>query len=349
MQRYGFLGRLPSKIREMNIKEILQNLTVQLRGHNALIQIQVDGQYIVKRIGDINQLLDNPTMVSCTAGSSFLDWMNDEIEKERFASGTIANHKATVAILRRFYADMTFTDIDYKLICDFEHFLKDESYAINTIAKFMKIFRRFVNLAIDEELMTTYPFRKYHIKTENVQKHSLTERELHRIENKAVCEDMTEEESKVIKGFLFSVYSGLRYSDVLQITKQHVKTIYRNKWVIMRMQKTDHEVRVPISKMFNGKAVSIIQENKTTTGRLFQLPCNARCNLVLSRVLKRFGIRRHITFHCARHTCATILLGKGVSLSVIQHILGHQSIKTTQVYSAVKDTTINKEIRRAFR
>ena len=46
---------------------------------------------------------------------------------------------------------------------------------------------------------------------------------------------------------------------------------------------------------------------------------------------------------------ATVLLSKGVSLPIIQHILGHQSIKTTQVYSAVKDTTINKEIRRAFR
>ena len=115
------------------------------------------------------------------------------------------------------------------------------------------------------------------------------------------------------------------------------------------MQKTDHEVRIPISKIFKGKAVSIIQKSKTTTGKLFQLPCNARCNLVLKRVLKRYNIHRHITFHCARHTCATILLSKGVNLSIIQHILGHQSIKTTQVYSAVKDSTINKEIRRAFR
>ena len=244
---------------------------------------------------------------------------------------------------------MTFTQVDYKCICDFENFLKGAGYAINTIAKFMKIFRRFVNLAIDEELMTVYPFRKYHIKTENVQKQSLTERELRRIEDKEEKAELTDEERKVVKGFLFSVYSGLRFSDIIQVTKQHVKNIYRNKWVVMRMQKTDHEVRIPISKMFGGKAAAMVQENKTTTGKLFQLPCNARCNLVLKRVLKRFKIHRHITFHCARHTCATVLLSKGVSLPIIQHILGHQSIKTTQVYSAVKDTTINKEIRRAFR
>ena len=332
-----------------DVKEIVQDIAIKLRGHNALIQIQIDGQYFVKRIGNINQLIDNPKIATYKEDSSFLDWMKGEIDKETYTPGTIANHKAALAVLRRFKEGMTFTQIDYKCICDFKNFLKNAGYAINTIAKFMKIFRRFVNLAIDEELMTVYPFRKYHIKTENVQKQSLTERELRRIEDKEEKEELTDEERKVIKGFLFSVYSGLRFSDIVQVTKQHVKNIYRNKWVVIRMQKTDHEVRIPISKMFGGKAATMIQENKNTTGKLFQLPCNARCNLILKRVLKRFNIHRHITFHCARHTCATVLLSKGVSLPIIQHILGHQSIKTTQVYSAVKDTTINKEIRRAFR
>lgn len=332
-----------------DIKEIVQDIAIKLRGHNALIQIQIDGQYFVKRIGNINQLIDNPKIITYKEDSSFLGWMEGEIDKETYTPGTIANHRAALAVLRQFKEGMTFTQIDYKCICDFENFLKNAGYAINTIAKFMKIFRRFVNLAIDEELMTVYPFRKYHIKTENVQKQSLTERELRRIEDKEEKEELTEEERKVVKGFLFSVYSGLRFSDIVQVTKQHVKNIYRNKWVVMRMQKTDHEVRRPISKMFGGKAATMIQENKTTTGKLFQLPCNARCNLILKRVLKRFNIHRHITFHCARHTCATVLLSKGVSLPIIQHILGHQSIKTTQVYSAVKDTTINKAIRRAFR
>ena len=328
-----------------DIKEIVKDIAIKLRGHNALIQIQIDGQYFVKRIGNINQLIDNPKIITYKEDRSFLDWMEGEIDKETYTAGTIANHRAALAVLKRFKEEITFTQIDYKCICDFENFLRAAGYAINTIAKFMKIFRRFVNLAIDEELMTAYPFRKYHIKTENVQKQSLTERELRRIEEKEAKEDMTDEEKKVIKGFLFSVYSGLRFSDIIQVTKQHVKNIYRNKWVIMRMQKTDHEVRIPISKMFGGKAAAMVQENKTTTGKLFQLPCN----LILKRVLKRFNIHRHITFHCARHTCATVLLSKGVSLPIIQHILGHQSIKTTQVYSAVKDTTINKEIRRAFR
>lgn len=237
----------------MNIQNILRELSNELKGHNALIQIQVDGQYFIKHIGDVNKLVDNPTLITYKEDGSFLDWMEGEIDKETYTAGTIANHKAALAVLRRFKEGMTFTQIDYKCICDFENFLKGAGYAINTIAKFMKIFRRFVNLAIDEELMTVYPFRKYHIKTENVQKQSLTERELRRIEDKEEKEELTEEERKVVKGFLFSTYTGLRFSDIIQITKQHIKSIYKNKWVIKRMQKTDHEVRIPISKMFKGK------------------------------------------------------------------------------------------------
>jgi len=174
----------------MNIKELIQDLVVQLRGHNALIQIQVDGKYVIKHIGDVNKLVDNPTLITYKEDSSFLDWMEGEIGKETYTAGTIANHKAALSVLRRYKEDMTFTQIDYKCICDFENFLKGAGYAINTIAKFMKIFRRFVNLAIDEELMTVYPFRKYHIKTENVQKQSLTERELRRIEDKEEKEEL---------------------------------------------------------------------------------------------------------------------------------------------------------------
>ena len=48
----------------MNIKELIQNLTAQLKGHNALIQIQVDGQYVIKHIGDVNKLVDNPTLIT---------------------------------------------------------------------------------------------------------------------------------------------------------------------------------------------------------------------------------------------------------------------------------------------
>lgn len=94
------MGRLPSKFKEMNLKELIQNLTAQLKGHNALIQIQVDGKYVIKHIGDVNKLVDNPTLIAYKEDGSFLDWMEGEIDKETYTAGTIANHKAALAVLR---------------------------------------------------------------------------------------------------------------------------------------------------------------------------------------------------------------------------------------------------------
>ena len=49
----------------MNIKQIVERLSYELKGHNALIQIQIDNQYIIKKIGDISQLIDNLTKILC--------------------------------------------------------------------------------------------------------------------------------------------------------------------------------------------------------------------------------------------------------------------------------------------
>ena len=54
-----------------------------------------------------------------------------------------------------------------------------------------------------------------------------------------------------------------------------------------------------------------------------------------------------VLFHVARHTCATLLLYRGVSITTVQTVLGHQSVKTTQIYSAVTDLTIEKELKKA--
>ena len=88
----------------------------------------------------------------------------------------------------------------------------------------------------------------------------------------------------------------------------------------------------------------------TTRGRLFpDLPPNSRTNILLQRVIRKLHIRKHISSHCGRVTCATILIHRGMPITTIQHILGHRSVNTTQGYAHVLDDTILRDVRKAFR
>ena len=320
----------------MDISTLINDIAAQLSGENALIQIQVGNKYYTKRVGDINLLADNPEHLTVKDNRSFPRWMQEQIHRCKLSKGTIGNHQNTLDVLR--------SDITYEFIMEFDHYIKSLGYAVNTLAKFMKIFKRYINLAIDNDIITANPFRKYHIHLEQTRKNTVTESDIKKIEN--AIERLEGDEQEVAKGFLFSTYTGLRFSDIQRVQRSNIKTIYRNKWLVMRMQKTEKEVRVPISRMFGGKAISLISDKN---GRLFRLPPNARTNVLLDRITNRLGIKKHLSFHCGRHSCATILLLKGVNMPIISSILGHTSIRTTQVYAAVKDKTINKEIRRAFR
>lgn len=50
-------------------------------------------------------------------------------------------------------------------------------------------------------------------------------------------------------------------------------------------------------------------------------------------------------FHTARHTCATLLIHQGVPITTVQKLLGHTSVKTTEIYSEVLSSTILRDLK----
>lgn len=321
----------------MEIESIINLLAEELQGQNALIQVQVNSNYFIRKIGDINRLAEKPRLTVLSVDSSFTDWMEEQIAKLSLSEGTICNHMNCLKHLRAYQPDILFSDIDYSFVLGFERFLKMGKCAVNTIAKVMKIFRRYVNLAIDEDIFLTTAFRKYHIRTEHKEHPVLTERELKRLEK---VETANDEEAETKKAFLLAAYTGLRYSDASHTHKSDIKTIGQKKWLVMRQRKTDSVVKIPITNLFYGKAIPLVGT---------KAPTNARCNIVIKRLCKRARIRKKITMHSARRTCASILSAKGVGLNVIRSILGHGSAKTTEGYISTFNATVGREVKRAFR
>lgn len=111
------------------------------------------------------------------------------------------------------------------------------------------------------------------------------------------------------------------------------------------MYKTNKEIRIPLSTIFEGKALELTRSISRNRGVIFRIGSNQQANRDLKKIAKQVGIKK-MTFHTARHTCATLLLYRGVSITTVQTILGHQSVKTTQIYSAVTDMTLERDLKK---
>lgn len=207
----------------------------------------------------------------------------------------------------------------------------------------MRQLRTLINEAINDGYMPadSYPFRKYKIKQEKPQKPFLTPDELRKLENLVVHDQKIRH---VLDAFLFCCYTGLRYSDFRSLNNTNLVQINRSPWLCVDMLKTNITVRLPLAFLFNGKAMQIL--NSYPNMDIFSsIPVNSDTNKILSYIAQHAKIRKHFTFHTARHTCATLLVYQGVAITTVQKILGHTSVKTTQIYSEVMSDTIIKDLK----
>ncbi|MDQ9824801.1 tyrosine-type recombinase/integrase, partial [Acinetobacter sp. 163] len=107
----------------------------------------------------------------------------------------------------------------------------------------------------------------------------------------------------------------------------------------MKSIKTGIHQRIPVYLLFDGKGLDLI-ERYTDISHLTRIGCNADVNRTLKDICQVIGIEKRITWHTARHTFATQLLAQSVPITTIQKLLGHTSVKTTQIYSEVLDNTL---------
>lgn len=284
---------------------------------------------------------------------SFYDFMEDEIEKSILQESTKKTHRRTLLVLREFKKELNFDDIDVTFLINFERYLYNQDYAVNTVYKYFKNIRTYINRAILLDLMemNKYPFKKFKLRQINGTRDFLTPDELHRLEKLDFSFDKNLEKVKDI--FLMSCYCGIRYSDIVHIKKDSFYNIAEIKWLKFTMKKSTQkgdesskkEVKMPISKMFAGKAIVLYEKYKESKKYLFDDFTNQEINKLLKDIEAKLKSGKKLTFHVARHTCATNLLFHGVPISTVQKILGHDKIETTQLYAKVLDMTIVNDLK----
>lgn len=290
-------------------------------------------------------LLKNSIDKPLSNGRSFLTFFKEEIANSSLKESTRQNHLSTLELLQEFKKEVLFTDLTFEFVSSFDNYLQSKGYHLNTIAKHMKHLKRYINVAINKEYMDIqkYAFRKYYCQSIEGSHTHLAPEELHKFENLQLTGRYTRLQ-KTKDAFLFCCYAGLRYSDFTNLTSANIVEFHQETWIIYKSVKTGMEVRLPLYLLFEGKGIQILQRYKDDFNSFFKLKDNSNINKELNILAGLAKIDKRVSFHTARHTNATLLLYNGANITTVQKLLGHKSVKTTQVYANIMDITVVRDL-----
>ncbi|GHT75591.1 tyrosine recombinase [Bacteroidia bacterium] len=244
--------------------------------------------------------------------------------------------------IQRYYnlSDVPLKEVNKKFISDFEAYLcANYDFAPNTRIKQLKCLRHIISIAYDEELIMRNPFTET-IQFQKVDRGYLTQAEVETLINFLPSRKKEEEARNV---FIFCCFTGLPHIDVFNLTYAQIQQSFDGKmWIKGKRQKTKTEFQVPlleIPQMIMSKYKNLLPDNK-----VLPVPQRQVYNILLKKIAQKCGITKNITSHLARHTFATLALTKGVALESVSKMLGHTSIKTTQIYARVTDEKVGKDM-----
>ncbi len=255
-----------------------------------------------------------------------------------------SNHDNWVSALRYLEAftngKLKFADLNEKFLEGFkEYLLTTKSNKSNrttlsqnsAVSYFNKVKAALKQAYKDGILQNDLNAKTKPIKTAETRREHLTLEELNKLVKTPCNNDLLK------RAALFSALTGLRFSDIRNLVWGELEYIEGNGYFIkFKQQKTKGVETMPISE----QAFSLLGERKEPTDKVFErLTYSAYENKHLYQWIGAAGITKDITFHCFRHTFATLQLSKGTDIYTVSKMLGHRELKTTQIYAKIIDQT----------
>lgn len=239
-------------------------------------------------------------------------------------------------------SDKQVREINTIFIENFYLYLRNTTQiANNTAMKFIQRFRTVLNYAKNTGLDFIDPFANYKFNFERVDRGYLEQEEIDLIYNKTFA---TKRLEQVRDMFIFSCYTGLSYIDLCNLTSGNIKTGFDGKlWIMTKREKTGVDSNIPLLEI--PRQILTKYEGRIKNGKLLPVISNQKMNDYLEEIGILCEINKHITFHLARHTFATeICITQGVPIESVSKMLGHSSIKTTQIYARVVDRKVSHDM-----
>lgn len=309
-----------------NIENLYTAELIQIRRQNEMRKHDVYSEFEkeqleIQRIGRGSFLEYFKNLSDKKEGNNYQIWCSAIIHFENFLSGR----------------EVSFKDITVTLIEDYKEYLlkaknrrdTGNTLARNTAISYHNKLKTTLKRAYKEgKLRTDINARISSVKEQESQRNFLTLKEVKKL-FATPCS-----KSIVFRISMFSTLTGLRYSDIAKLIWEEVQFIEDDgHYIRFKQKKTEGLQTMPISD----EAFEILGERTNDNDKVFAGLKKWDVDRVLPLWVTQAGITKHITFHCFRHTYATLQIFSGTDIFTVSKMLGHKNVKTTQIYTKIID------------
>ena len=263
---------------------------------------------------------------------NFIRYMELALEGEELREGTRRHKVVVIDAVKRFGRLATYGDLTPSNIMAFDAWLHDGTRTDVTCYGYHKNVHKWVLQLFKTGEIPQDPYETVTVKRGKCkEREPLTESELKRMR----LHKFNPKLAKVRDLFIFAAYTGLSFCDTQafdfeRMTKKEGDLYYIDGSRI----KTDTKYFTPIL----APAMKVLEKYD------YRLPkiSNQKANDYLHVIQMELHIRQNLTFHVARHSFATLALAHDVPIENVARMLGHENIKTTQIYAKILNSTIER-------
>lgn len=274
----------------------------------------------------------------------FRKYNDDQFNRNEIKIKTWQKHTTEINKLSAFLSiekgrsDVPISTFDGSMVTLFDAYLQ-QAYQVATIGKLHFTMKMYIQRALEEGKINNDPYRNFKVKKGHTKKReALTEREVEQLEqlDRVELSKIDERLPLVLDKLLLSVYCGLRIGDNASLLKTEIRDESEGLVIDKVTEKMDGtRVLLPLRVLFGGKGEAIVRrymQQYPDLDTVFPAIPDQKVNERLKTLAMMAHISMNLTFHIARHTCATLLAEKTGNPFVVMKILGHKDIKTSMIY-----------------
>lgn len=224
--------------------------------------------------------------------------------------------------------------ISKDMITDFVEYLQGKSKGEGA-SNYYQHFKRVIIYAMEHDTMSKNPCTGIICKIDKqiLRKDVLSMEEM----TKLISTTYKGQNPEIRRAFTFCLYTGIRFCDVVELKYSNVD--YSNKILKFEQEKTKgHSANSGVIIPLNDGLLELIGDTPEKDCKIFSLPSHTMCLKALRHWTGQAGIKKHITWHCARHSFAVNILNNGANIKTVASLLGHSGLQHTEKYTRAVDS-----------